>query len=512
VTELAGPESTLTALVERTAGRYPDRRAVAVGEETLTYRDLWRCAGGVARHLRDVLGSRVGWVGMMAVPDLVTYVAYLGILRAGGGVVPLQVGAPPARNTAVAHRAAVKAVVAGTDAAIAAADRLSGLDAPRIIDARTIGPRDWVGEVGEPEDVAYVIFTSGSTGRPKGVPITHRNACAYLGHVTERYAVDRNARLAQSMDLTFDSSVFDLFAAWAAGGLSIAPRAREWLSPVSFLRENVISHLLTVPSTITLARRSRSLVDGGLPDLRYSLFGGETLTYGHVTAWRQAVGPAVIENVYGPTEVTVTCANYRVPADPADWPATSNGSVPIGTVYPHLQAMIVGDDGAPVATEGELCVRGSQRFDGYLDPADNETRFYCPTGESERCRPRSGRPEPADWYRTGDRVRREHGGLVHLGRIDRQVKVRGYRIEPEEVERAMRHHPGVSEAVVLADDDQLSAFFTGDPLDHADLRAFVMSRLPTYMAPVAYRRLSQLPLTSSGKVDLSALRAQLTEK
>ncbi|WDV33068.1 AMP-binding protein [Streptomyces sp. AD16] len=158
----------------------------------------------------------------------------------------------------------------------------------------------------------------------------------------DRYELGHDCRMAQAADLTFDASVFEILAAWTAGATLVAAAGRSWRAPVRFLAEHGITHLDTVPSVIGIARRMRTLTPGALPDLRWSMFSGEQLTYDAASAWRAAAPGSVVENNYGPTELAGVCVSYRLPDDPALWPETGNGTVPIGTVYPHLEAIVLG--------------------------------------------------------------------------------------------------------------------------------------------------------------------------
>src|SRR6266511_409114 len=225
-----------------------------------------------------------------------------------------------------------------------------------------------------------------------------------------------------------------MFVAWCGGATLVVPQHDELLTPVGFVNDRRITHWFSVPSVVSIAHRLRSLRPGCMPGLRWSLFAGEQLTIAQALAWAGAAPNATIENLYGPTELTITCTGYRLPRDVARWPATSNGTVPIGRPLPHLQAMVLTEAGTTGA-EGELCVRGPQRFDGYLNAEH-------------------------------DRVRIEDGELVHLGRFDDQVKILGYRIELGEIESVLRRHPGVLDAVVLAvpvsNEIGLFAWHTGD--------------------------------------------------
>ncbi|WFE36087.1 amino acid adenylation domain-containing protein [Micromonospora sp. WMMD975] len=468
--------------------RAPEAVALEVDGQSVTYRRLHDLAGGLAGRIHAEVGRRPRAVGLLAARSLPAYAGYLAALRAGAVVVPLNPAFPTARNAGLCRDAGVDAVVVDAAGAQVAAGVAGGAATVRLDDAPA-GPAPE--PASGPDDVAYLLFTSGSTGRPKGVPIRHRNVDAYLAHCLDRYPVGPGDRLSQTFDLTFDPSVFDMFVAWGGGATLVVPQPDEVLTPVRFVNERRITHWFSVPSVVSLARRMRMLSPGVMPGLRHSLFAGEQLTHEAARAWAVAAPNSVVENLYGPTELTVTCAAHRLPADPADWPATSNGTVPIGDVYDTLDAILRDEDGGTGGDDGELCVRGPQRFAGYLDPADDEGRFVTHAGQR--------------YYRTGDRVRREHGTLVHHGRLDDQVKLRGYRIELGEIEMVLRGHPGVEDAVVLAlgegDAVTLQAVYTGAAGIAAELARRCADRLPGYMAPARIHHVAALPTNGNGKTD-----------
>jgi acyl-coenzyme A synthetase/AMP-(fatty) acid ligase len=268
------------------------------------------------------------------------------------------------------------------------------------------------------------------------------------------------------------------------------------LDPVGFVNEHALTHWYSVPSIVSWVRNAGSLGTGSLPSLRRSLFAGEQLTLEQARAWAAAAPESTIENLYGPTELTVTVTAYRLPADPSAWPQTANGTVPIGRIHPHLDHRIDPDT-------GELQVRGPQRFDGYLDPADNEGRFWEPGAQPGSV------PSSQAWYMTGDRVSLVDGELVHLGRLDQQVKIMGRRLELGDVESAVRRWAGLDDVVVTAvpgpgGEYQLTAVYSGIAATSAELRNRLRPYLPTHMIPARFVHLDALPLNANGKVDRRA--------
>jgi amino acid adenylation domain-containing protein len=461
------------------ARRHPHAIALEMPGRSITYAELWSRAGmwqrAIGRHRR---------VGVFAVDSLDCFAGYLGILRAGATAVPLGPAEPADRIRRICAAAGLEAVI--DDGSL-----------PSTAGSLTrIGRRPQVEGEHDPEDDAYIMFTSGSTGTPKGVPIGHRNVDSFLAHVADRYELRPGCRVSHTCDMTFDLSVLAVFATLSSGATLVLPSHSDRLRPVAYVNGRRITHWISVPSAVAMAARSGALRPGSMPALRWSLFCGDQLTLAHAEAWQSAAPHGTIENMYGPTELTVSCAQFRLPHDRALWPETANGTVPIGFVYPHLDWK--------VDEAGELWVRGPQRFAGYLDPADNEGRFA----------PEDSRPRRDHWYRTGDLVRQDEvHGLLHLGRVDHQLQVRGYRIEAGEVEMAVRSHDEVDEAVALVgqDDDAatLTVCYSGKELSPRILRAHVARRLPAYMVPHRFRHLDVMPLNRNGKIDRIALHSLL---
>ncbi|WP_186156457.1 AMP-binding protein [Burkholderia gladioli] len=487
--------------------------ALEIDDRQWTYAALAARASAIAAVIERAHAGRAPTrIGLLAARTPDAYAGYLAIQQLGAVAVPLNPTFPHARLATICTRAGLDCVL--TDFA-----EFVDLGTPLIRtpdDATSAADTELPGYARDRDDLAYILFTSGSTGTPKGVPITHGNIDAYLRHVIARYEVGPGARLSQMFDLTFDVSVFDLFVAWGAGATVVVPTRGDLLAPVRFINRRAISHWCSVPSVISFARRLGTLRAGAMPTLRVSLFAGEPLTVQQADAWRLAAPNSLLENFYGPTEVTITCSEYRLPSDRRAWPDTVNGTLPIGTVYSHLEYVIL-DDAGKESDEGELCIRGSQRFPGYLDAENDLGRFVC--YEAGRAHVYDG-ATPLDalhWYRTGDRVMRTEGLLVHLGRLDHQIKARGYRIELGEIEAALRDQATVHDAVVVpvASGDgelDLEAVCTGANVHPDALMAALRQRLPAYMVPREIHVFAELPLNANGKIDRRAITAMLVDR
>jgi amino acid adenylation domain-containing protein len=375
-----------------------------------------------------------------------------------------------------------------------------------------VGPSDmapasaWSAPSVAPDELAYLLFTSGSTGQPKGVMVTHRNILRFLDVVAARYDLAEIDRFSHVFDVTFDLSLFDLFAAWKVGGCLCCPNAKDRLLPSKYVVESSLTVWFSVPATALLMNRTRTLVDGGFSDLRWSLFCGEALPVEIAEAWARAAPASVVDNLYGPTELTLACTAYRWgPDGPAD---SEHGVVPIGAPFPGMSVMVVDHELREVAPgqAGELIVTGPQLTPGYWrDPQRTAAAYVVPPGESRV------------FYRTGDRVRRPPGDgpLVYLGRVDHQVKIRGYRVELGEIEAVMRREAGVAAAVAVgwpsapSGAEGVVGFVDDETVDPRVLREKMAEHLPGYMVPRAVHVVDRFPLNQNGKIDRRALLATL---
>jgi amino acid adenylation domain-containing protein len=348
-----------------------------------------------------------------------------------------------------------------------------------------------------------LLFTSGSTGVPKGVGVTHANATHFVDAVAERYDIVATDRLSQTFDTTFDLSVFDMFVAWQRSACVYCPSRPMLLNPDRFIRDHRLTVWFSVPTIGILMKRLGALVPGRYPSLRWSLFCGEPLPMEVAEAWAKAAPASTVENLYGPTELTVACTAYRW--NPSGSPQECRaGVVPIGVPVNGMRARVVDDRLADVEIGGigELLMAGPQRVHGYWrDDLATERAFVQLPGE------------PDVFYRTGDRVCRSvaDGPLHYVGRVDHQIKVLGHRVELEEVETVLREQAGVQQAVAVGwpstsvGTGGVVAFVIGKDIDTVAISLRLRQRLQTYAVPRAIHVLPAFPQNANGKVDRHAL-------
>ncbi|HEX8275787.1 MAG TPA: amino acid adenylation domain-containing protein [Longimicrobiaceae bacterium] len=502
------PYSPVHRRVVERALREPHTPAALFPDAELGRGELERRSAAVARRLRAEGVGPETRVALLAGRSPEMLVGVLGILRAGGAYVPLDPAAPAERLAFVLRDSGARVLVAEPGLL----DRAAGFDgvvlplggeAPPVDD----GP-DADAEV--PADaLAYVIYTSGSTGTPKGVMVSHRALASLVQAVVEMHGFGPDTRVFSTLPVSFDASIGDIFPALLCGGALVLHPAPGELSAAEMLafvrRHRADAAGIPVALWSHWLEQLEAAWDGGpLPLPAVTRAGGESMPLERARAWRRlGGGRARVVNYYGPTETTVIVTAHEAAADQAD---TVSGSVPIGRPLPGTGAYVLDRRLRPVPAggAGELWVGGVQVARGYLGrPALTAARFLPD--------PYSGRPG-ARMYGTGDRVRRlADGALEFLGRIDDQVKVRGFRVEPGEVEAALLAHPEVREAAVVAGrgpggETRLAGYFVASGgFDAAALREHLRDRLPEYMVPAALVRLDALPLTSNGKTDRRAL-------
>jgi amino acid adenylation domain-containing protein len=465
-----------------------------VGTTELTYQQLYDRALPLASGILDLTGRTAPRVGVLAKRSVRAYVGVLATALCGGTIVPLNPEFPATRLAEMV-RAADVSVLVTDEAGLAARENTEQLRALPVATPGSAPAGQRPG--GDPDAIAYILFTSGSTGRPKGVPIGNSQVDHYLRVIHDRYRFTSSDVFSQNFDLTFDLAMFDMFAAWGCGGTLVAVPSTVMASLPRYLARHRITVWFSAPSAVALARRWKQLGPDAFPTLRWSLFCGEPLLGADAAQWQAAAPASTVENLYGPTELTISCSVHRW--DQRTSPAKCvNGIASIGALHPGLHAVLLDGQGTVTEGTGELCVSGPQTTSGYLDPSDDAHRFF----------ERGGRR----WYRTGDLVRYDtDGDLVYLGRRDSQVQVRGCRIELAEVDHALTYCHGIEQAVTLQVDGELAAFYSGEPRDHVDLVGELGNYLPRTTIPKLLRHIDAFPLNANGKIDRNALRTMANE-
>jgi amino acid adenylation domain-containing protein len=510
----------------RSVDQFPDRYALVVNNEVFTYDALRTEAFRLAGAIIVSEPEPCELAAVFAYRSLTAYSGVLGILASGKGYVPLNPKFPVERSRKMLVLSGCRVLVVGKEAFHQLPQLLDGIETTLTIILPDTEDVDGLASLHtkhrfvtaaefpvqptsvppntSPESVAYLLFTSGSTGQPKGVPISHSNVCAYVQYNCDRYEVNDNDRFSQEFDQTFDLSVHDMFICWERGACLYCVPERAVMAPAKFIRDNALTMWFSVPSVVGALTKLRLLKPVSLPSLRCSLFCGEPLPASYARAWQEAACNSTVENLYGPTEATIAISNYR-------WDAIHspqecfNGIVPIGKVFKGQKARVVDENRQTVAAGevGELCLSGSQVTTGYWNnPEKTREQFIHMPGD-----------ENALWYRTGDLAKQDkYGCLFYVGRIDYQVKIRGHRVELQEIEEVVRKACGTGQVASLpwpvrnGSGDGVVAFVSGiESLDHGRILAYCSGVLPEYMVPKKIILLNEMPLNVNGKIDRQQL-------
>jgi amino acid adenylation domain-containing protein len=498
---------TVIRLFEQQVERSPDAVAVEFEGGFLTYGELNRRSNRLARYLRGAgVGPEIP-VGLCMKRSLDLVVGLLGILKAGGAYVPLDAAYPADR---------LRYMVEDSGASLVLADGAGAASLP-LLSARTIVPsavgdaiaaesaENLAREVA-PHNLVYVIYTSGSTGKPKAVEIEHKSLANYIQYVASRFELRADDRVLQFASLSFDVAAEEVFGTLSRGATLVLRTEGMIATASSFFakcREWGIT-VLDLPTSywheLAAAAAAERLL---LPEsLRLVLIGGEKALPEALAQWRAVAGDRVrLLNLYGPAEATVSTTVWDAGAGGAD---PGSRTVPIGRPIANTRVYVLDEslEPVPIGVVGELYVGGAGLARGYRNRPDLTAERFVPDPfrRGERL------------YRTGDRVRyRPDGDLEYLSRADEQIKLRGIRVEPGEVEAELRAHPAVQEAAVVsrgAGDPRLVAYLVVRAKEvpaPAELRSFLKKTLPEFMIPSTFVTLAALPLSPNGKTDRQAL-------
>ncbi|MFI8828965.1 amino acid adenylation domain-containing protein [Streptomyces sp. NPDC053431] len=476
------------ALVERWAESTPDAVAVACGSESLTYMELTRRANQLAHHFIGLGIKRGNRVGVRLPRGIDAVVAFLAAWKAGAAYVPIDPSYPQER---------LRYLQEDCDAALVLDADLLAASAPSI--AAQPGRAPDVNITGR--DLAYIIYTSGSTGQPKGVQIEHRSIANLVTGCTHLQCAP-GSRILQAASISFDAATYEIWLALTSGAqlIPVPQHMPSSADLANLVRGFQVTHaFLAMP----LFHRQVDEQPGSLSNLHVLVAGGEAMSPTHAKAALDTAPNMVLINSYGPSEATVEACFHVVAAGDL-----RHGTVPIGRPAANVRAVVLNAQGqpVPVGVEGELYLGGPGLARGYHNRPDLTAQRFVTD-------PFSNAPQ-ARLYRTGDVVRWRADGLLEFcGRVDQQIKLHGVRIEPGEVEHVLRQHPGIGQTVVVRREDRpgrpyLAAYYTTTGIcgpTPGALRSHAARYLPSHSIPAAFTELEALPLTTHGKVDISAL-------
>lgn len=518
--------------IDRAADSAPDRTAFRCGEDALTYQHLVEQTNRLAHALIDCGVRRGDRVGVLMPRSIQAAVAVYGIMKAGAAFVPLDPSSPPSALRDLIEFCGIRCVVtAGMKPKKIEELTAGGSSLEVVIGSEQPEPEThcvtWKDVDGFPsttvpcaktveQDLAYIMFTSGSTGRPKGIMHTHYSGLSYARLSVDTYSVCASDVIGSHAPLHTDMSTFGYFSGPLAAATTIlVPEAHTRLpaSLSQLMQTERITIWYSVPYALIQLHLRGVLESRDLTSLRWVLFGGEPFPPKHLYELMRRWPHARFSNVYGPAEVN-QCTYFHLP--PVDRTVELNPTleakpIPIGPTWANTDGLVVDEKDQPVSTgeAGELLIRSPTMMQGYWARPDlSQAAFFRRVGPS-------GLEEV--FYRTGDIVRVEVGdNYVFLGRKDRQIKSRGYRVELDSIEQALSSHPAVEEVGAFASPDeagvnQIKAAVTlreGAHADSAELTAYVAEKLPWYAVPSAVAIEISLPRTTSGKIDRRKLAAR----
>ncbi len=485
---------------------HPENIALRVSGKSYSYGEL---AGFTARASAALGNAKT--VGVLASRTLSAYVGILASSWSGAAYIPLSpTKLPDERLASILEIVRPDALVVDAAGLARMTPALRAVAPPLILDLS--GQLDSLPaeKVAAPvlrgaDDLAYVIFTSGTTGVPKGVVIKLGSVAQFLEAMQVLVKPVSTDKVSQTSELSFDVSVFEMFLAWGSGASVHVVPATQLMTPSHFITDHALTIWSSVPSIAAFMRGVKALKPGAFPSLRCSVFCGEALPYALAEAWQAAAPSSIVLNLYGPTEATVGCVAAVVGSDFPPTPTLN--LVPSGLPLPGVEAAVLDESHAflPTGEVGQLAIAGGQVAEGYYNESEL-TRERFPIVDGKR------------WYLTGDLTRRDERGVFHhLGRMDRQIKVMGQRVELEEIEahlRAISDSDSVAAVAWPIEDGLVQGvvgFTSGASKPSQELLEALRRRLPSYMVPRRIVQLDQLPHTASGKIDRKALALSLNE-
>ncbi len=536
----------LSQILDSSAARSPNQEAFRCEGRALTYALLLQKANGLAQWLVAHGVKRGDRVGIYLSKSLESAIAIYGIWKAGAAYVPLNPSAPTAQGAYAINHCAIQHLVTQKSkrrklpALIEAAPTLRWMVGIRKEDLAIEVPVeccDWsalpVSDTAPDvrlvaQDLAYIMYTSGSTGTPKGMMHTHYSGLSYAQLAASTYGLNERDRIGNHSPLHFDISTLGFFAGPLVGATTvIIPEAYTKVSASlsQLIQDEALTVWYSVPLALSQLQRSGVLTERDLSALRWVLFAGEPFPVKYLYALMSRLPQARFSNIYGPAEVN-QCTYYHVPSLEVQKEVQKEGQkhgqkkgqksvpkpVPIGQIWGNSEAMVVNEENQPVAAGevGELLVRSATMMSGYWQRPDLNAKAFFHTQVAN---------QPAVFYRTGDLVREQAGQYQFIGRKDRQIKTRGYRVELDAVEAALMTHSQIEEAATYALPDETGSYQVGaavilksdSSLEATEIKRYLSDRLPSYAIPSDLSIATSFPRTGTGKIDRRKLQQMATK-
>jgi len=529
----------LQHLLQESTNRYPDKEAVICSESSITYADLNNKSDQLSQALIQS-GVKMGdRVGVMLSKSIESIICIFGILKAGASYIPIDPLAPASRIKYIINNSGIQLLLTSErDIVKVIPDFDTGSTLRRVfltrgdvqqlaVQCKNLEIIPWetfllhnkISGIQQNQntldiDPACILYTSGSTGKPKGVLISHLNVLTFVNMAIDFFHIHSNDRFGNHAPLHFDLSLFDIFVAVKSGATIIMIPEYLTTFPVKlaeYINRNNITIWNSVSSVLTLLAHRGGLKKFQFKNLRIVLFSGDIMPVKYLRILKKHIGNASFYNIYGQTEANSSMC-YHI----KDIPDDNTWRIPIGKPFPNFEVFAINDDGRIIESpgeEGELYIKSATVAIGYLhdEKMTNEKFILEPRDVFHKSR----------IYKTGDIVRIDNdGNYVFVGRKDRMVKSRGFRIELDEIETTLNNHPLINQAAVISIPDELKGNkiiayilpLDGKTLGRNELLDYCSSFLPDYMIPEVFRISDSLPRTPNGKINRKVLEDMVTLK
>jgi D-alanine--poly(phosphoribitol) ligase subunit 1 len=463
--------------------KFPDKNALHVNETYYTYSDLLKKSEIIFSQLH---GRNIPpFIGIYCQESAWTYAAIIAVSLSGACYVPLNSRMPAQKLQSLVKQCGLQLIISETTPSFT-------FDAELMLIKTGNEPATIHQLVNQ--DIAYLLFTSGTTGSPKGVPVSNGNLNAFFNHFEENFDFNSADRFLQPYELSFDVSVFSIFAAWNCGACVYVVREKgiKYLNIINTIKKFNITVCSMVPSVLQYLEKYFPEIS--LPSVRYSFFSGDKLFHHLASQWKKSANNSEVYNCYGPTETTIVCTSYKWSEDLSTRESVNN-IVPIGKLFNGMKYILIDIDGNIINEGiGELCLSGPQVISAYLG-GTNEIAFFDKDGSR--------------FYKTGDLASvNANGNLLFHGRLDSQFKINGYRVEAAEIENAIYRLLNIDAVVMCFEINHINRLvaFTDKPVDRDNLNSLLSGELPDFMIPSEIRVIKEFPYSLNGKIDKNVLK------